>query len=85
MRRSDKSALALAVVLGAFMLAITILGALGGALAPDGASIMVQMWLRLCLIIILPLWLLMRAIGAIFASPKDEPFTARHSAHWGEE
>jgi hypothetical protein len=79
MKRSDKFALFLCLALGAFFLFAAILGAMGGALAPSGISTIVQIWLRLCLILVMPLWLLMRACGAIFGPPKDAPFIERRS------
>lgn len=81
MRRADKFALFLVMTLGAFFLAVAILGAFGGALDAPGISMLIQIWLRLSLILILPLWLLLRGIGAIFSSSKDTRFNERHS-HW---
>lgn len=82
LKRSDKAALFLMLALGAFFMGVGILGAFGGALNPSGISILVQIWLRLSLIIILPLWLVMRACGVIFGSPQqhDARFIERHPA-----
>lgn len=78
MKKSDKFALFLALVLGAFILFVGILGVFGGALGLPGLVLLVQMWLRLCLIFVLPLWLLMRACGAIFGKQADASFIGRH-------
>lgn len=85
LKRSDKAALFLALLLGTIMLIIGLFMDLGGAFKDtptfhsSGWSGIIAIWLGLCMVIVLPFWLLFRGIGAIFSTPqqRDASFIAR--------
>lgn len=87
MKRSDKFALSLALVIGIIILVLGLFLDMGGAFQDTptfhsgGWNSLGGLWIDLCLIFVLPIWLLLRGIGIIFAGPqqRDVPFIEPHS------
>ena len=71
MKRSDKFALFLVALIGVPILMIGLFLDLGGAFKdtatfhPGGWSSLIWIWLSLCMIVVAPIWLLLKACAAL--------------------